>query len=291
MKRRPSSITAALARAGTWYDLVALAVVPAVLVGVFALPHERRVGLALSYADPSVLSLYTANFAHFSLGHLTSNLVGYLLVAPTAYVLCALADYRRTFWGVFAVFVFAFPVALSALNAELFRNTAHTALGFSGVLAAFFGFLPVALLWYLRRRFTGGLVIHHAPLLYFTGIGTIAVIAAPAGRPTTLVFAGAFVGVALVGRRLAADLSRLSVAGFRDALTPAGYVEVAALALVLFLGFPFAAFPAVSASNGEVTNLYVHLVGYSMGFLVPYVTFALVDPEASAPEGAREREN
>jgi hypothetical protein len=281
VKRRPDSISAALSDAATWYDVVALLTVPVALVAVFALPFDSRIRLALVYADPSALSLYAANFTHFSFDHLLSNLVGYLLVAPTAYALCVLADYRRTFWGVFAIFVFAFPVVLSVLNVEVFKRTPYVALGFSGVLAAFFGFLPVALLWYLRRRFTGDLVLHHAPLLYFTGIATIATIAVPLGRASYLVLAGAPVRPAFVAWRLLADPSLLSVAGFRRALTPPGYVELAVLGLVLFLGFPFAAFPSISMSSGTFTNLYLHLVGYSMGYLVPYLTFTIVSPDAT----------
>jgi hypothetical protein len=276
---RPASIAGEFARRAARYDVLLLAIVPAVLLGVFTLPYGVRRQFALQYSDPSVVSLYVANFTHFSRSHLISNLVGYALVAPTAYLLCTLAEYRDTFWGVFAVFVLVFPVVLSMLIVGLFRGRTGVAIGFSGVLAAFFGFLPIALLWYLRRRFTEALVLQQAPLLYFVGIGTITLIAAPLDRLSYLVLGISAVGLALLGRQLFVDLSRLTVANLRRSFFPPGYAELASVGILLFFAFPFAAFPSVRVTGSSFTNLYVHLVGYSLGYLVPYVTFAVVARE------------
>jgi len=281
MSRRPESFLATVRRETRARDVLALLLVPAALTGIYLLPDGIRFRFALAYAHPTPLSLYLANFTHLTLEHLLSNLVGYLFVAPIAFVLCALADRKRMFWAVFTVYLTVFPFILSLLNVELSRNTARIGLGFSGVLAAFFGFLPVALLWYTRRRFTGDVALQHAPLCFFTGVGILSLLALPVGQVAYAIAALAILGIAISGHRLLADLRELSVDGFKHAASPAGYLEFAAIGLVLFFGFPFAAFPSVSIHNGQFTNLFLHLVGYSLGYLVPYMAFAIVNPNTS----------
>jgi hypothetical protein len=45
------------------------------------------------------------------------------------------------------------------------------------------------------------------------------------------------------------------------------------MVLVLLLGFPFVAFPAGQNAASGVRNLYVHLLGFALGFTVTYATF------------------
>lgn len=278
MSRPRRQFATGLSRRGHWYDLVPLAVVPAVLVAVFALPDGVRRQLVLEFPTTDPLTLYTANFTHLAAGHLASNVLGYLAVMPVVYGLCVLSGRRHLFWGVFAVNVFAFPFVLSVLNVEVFRAQLRYFLGFSGVLASFFGFLPVALVWFLQENFVDELRICHAPLLYFVGVASIAVVAVPMSRTVLGVVVLAVIGALLTGYRLVAALSEQSIGQFKQSLAVPGYPELAVLGLVLALVFPFAAFPSISASGGSITNLYIHLVGYSLGYLTPYLTFAFVEP-------------
>jgi len=51
---------------------------------------------------------------------------------------------------------------------------------------------------------------------------------------------------------------------------------VAVAGAVVLAVFPLAAFPTDPAAAGRVVNVYVHLLGYALGFITSYVTFALV---------------
>lgn len=43
--------------------------------------------------------------------------------------------------------------------------------------------------------------------------------------------------------------------------------------------FPFVAFPAAPAGGGQVVNIYLHVLGYTLGFIAAYVPFVLVELE------------
>lgn len=50
-----------------------------------------------------------------------------------------------------------------------------------------------------------------------------------------------------------------------------GYAELGAVALGLLLVFPFVAFPPNPGEGGAVLNLYTHLLGFCLAFIVGYV--------------------
>lgn len=275
MDDRPHSFLTAVRRHTRPADALALSVVPLVLLAVYALPAATKERLALSYADPSALSLYTMHFVHFRLTHLLTNLVSYAIAASVVFLLCALSRRRKRFYATLCVFLFAFPLVVSLLNVALVRP--RLGYGFSALNVAFFGFLPVALLGYVGDRFTTDVTLDHAPLLFFLGAGTIALFAAPRTLPGYTASSLAGVSCALYGRSLLDDLTELSLAGFRRALDPAGYLELAAFALTVFVLFPFAAFPNDVLHEGVLVNVYVHLLGYCLGYIAPWVTFRVVD--------------
>jgi hypothetical protein len=260
---------------GSAADAVLLAAVPAALVGVFLLPEATRLSLVLDYRAPTAVDLYASHFVHFDAGHLAVNLAAYALAALPAYGYCAAAGRRVDFLAVFGVVLAAFPYALSGLNAAFVRPS--VGYGFSGLAMAFLGFLPVALAAFARERLLPGVTLDHAPLLFFAGAGTVAVLAVPAapGSPLVLTAVGvAVLGVAAYGRSLAASVDR---AALRAAADRAGDAEFAAAGVVLVLAAPFVAFPREAAGSGYVLNVYTHLLGFCLGFVVPYAALRLAD--------------
>lgn len=255
-------------------DLVAITAIPACLLIVFVLPEPVRRQLALSYVDPTLVGAFAAHFVHLDAGHLASNLAVYAFVVPVGYLLCVLSGRRSEFLVAFATFVFAFPLALSALNVALVRP--RLGYGFSGVNTAFVGFLPVALFGFLSARLGTTVGPRDSPTLFFATTALVAAVAVPASPVTLSVAAvGAlaavaylrewYPGLATVARRLGA-VSR----------GRAGYVELAAVGAAAFVAFPFVAFPADPVGEGQILNVYAHLLGYALGFIASYVTFSLV---------------
>lgn len=259
--------------------------VPVVLVGLYLLPESLRRDLVLSYADPTAVTAFAAHFVHLDATFLASNLLLYALVVPMAYLLCLHAGRRREFYVVFATFLLAFPFLLSALNVALPRP--RIGYGFSGINTAFFGFLPIALVWYLSRRPGTRTGLHDAPVLFFGCTTLVAVVAVPPSLLSlSVVVSGLLATVAYLGEWMPGivTLRRELADGWRTRPGALGIAAVGASTAVLF---PFVAFPAAPAGGGQVVNIYVHLLGYTLGFIAAYVTFVLVERHHSRAGVAR----
>ncbi|WP_439028031.1 hypothetical protein [Haloarchaeobius sp. DT45] len=260
-----------LGGSATVSDLLALTSVPAVLWAAYALPDETKRNAALSHTDPTLVDAFVSHYVHLVPGHLLSNLGLYLLVAPLSYLLCAVAGRKREFRVAFVSYLLVFPFVISGLNVLIARPT--VGLGFSGLGLAFVGLLPWALFAYLQNRMPETFQTERAPALFFLGAVVIGIIVIP---PTLLTMTGvvmasiglvAYVGV-LVFRRSSRLPSR-----FSRALATPGYLEIAALSLVVFVGVAVLTFSVPAVSDGVVVNHYTHFVGYSLGFIVPYTLF------------------
>ena len=254
-------------------DVLVLLSVPLVLVGAFAVPLELRQALAFSYSDPTLLTAFTANFVHLNAAHLAANLAAYALVVPLVYLLSVMGGTRRRFFVVFTVFVLVFPVVLSTLNLAVARP--GYMVGFSGVTMAFLGFLPLALSSFLATHFEFGWELDLSAVLFFVGLALIAVLTVQ-----SLLTVG-LAAVALMGAVLYTLPLSTSDGGFRPDIRGAvevpGFVELAVAAVVLFAGVLVIAFPADPVVDVGVVNLYVHLLGFALGFISTYATVATMD--------------
>lgn len=249
-------------------DVAALCAVPVLLLVVFRLPVATREALLFSYRDPTLATAFAAPFVHLGIAHLLTNLVGYLLVVPTAYLLCALSGHRRRFYVAFVTFLFVFPPVLSYLNLAIARP--GLALGFSGVNLAFLGFFPVAIAGHLRARFDLEAPLDVAGSLFFVVLALVAVLSYRSMLTYGLA-AAALLSAVLYAASAAEACGRIRP-NVRAAARTAGHFELAAVGLLLFVLFTFVAFPTDPVVDDGVVNLYVHLVGYALGFTATYVT-------------------
>jgi hypothetical protein len=258
-------------------DIVALAVVPAVLLLVGTLPPGIRESLVFEYADPTLLTAYTASYVHFGPGHLLVNIFGYFLVVPMAYLLSVLSGHRDRFFVTFGTFLIAFPFALSGLNWWVLRPAAG--LGFSGVLLAFVGYLPMGIADFVEEQFDVGPATSLAPVLFFVTFSLISLLSI---RSVVAYRARVIVGTSglAVATLLMALLYLVSLVDegenlwdhIRAAPGQPGYFELTVVALFLFVALLVAAFPAEPGSTRGVMNFYAHLLGYALGFIVTYTS-------------------
>ena len=268
-------------------DIAVLLAVPLVLAGVFRLPREVRSSLVFEYTDPSLLTAFASAFVHFDRTHLLVNIGTYAVVVAVVFALAVTSGHRRQFHLAFFNFVFVFPALLSYLNLSVLRSAAG--FGFSGVVMAFGGYLPLALAEYADKRFGIGPRTAVAPVLAFCSLALIAVLSVQSvvAENTTVLLgtAGLVVATLLAAVLYAVPLSDTdsNLTG-KIAAAPArtGYFELGVVALVVVFGLPFVAFPADPTGVDGSVNLYVHLLGYTLGFLVTYVVTELgVRVEAS----------
>jgi hypothetical protein len=278
----PSSFTQRAYDRGHPVDVAVLLSVPAVLSVVYLFPDAVRQPLVFDYTDPSLWTAFASTFVHLDSTHLLVNLTTYALVVPMVYLLSVMSNSRHLFYSAFVAFVVVFPFILSYLNLAIFRPS--VAFGFSGIVMAFVGFLPIALADFLETTFDIGPKRTIAPMFFFIGIALTSVLSVQSVVPENRTVLLGSSGIALVAV-LSALLYALSAyrggsafrSKLRAALDASGYSELAVASLVLFLGFPFVAFPGTVAVGDSQLNLYVHLLGYALGFIMVYATVETAD--------------
>lgn len=274
-------------------DVLLICAVPAVLLAAATLPLSVRQSLVFEYADPTLRTAVVSSFVHVGPRHLAVNLLGYALVVPVAYLLSAVNGERRRFRVTFVSLLVVCPVVLSYLNLALVR--AGGSVGFSGVLLALYGYLPLALATHAETQFGIGQRRTTAPLLFFLGLTLITLLTlgavstygvtvpvrgrtVPVGDVVTATLVGLLAALVLVVALYllsATDGGTTWRATLRAAAGSAGHFELAVVGTGLFLALPFATFPVDPVVGGRVLNLYTHLLGYALGFIATYVLVVL----------------
>lgn len=249
-------------------DCVALAAVPLVLVGVFLLPESVRRSLAFTYRDPTLVTAYTAHFVHLSRTHLLANLVGYVLLAGGGYLFAAAAGARRLFALAVVTYLLALPFALSALNLAVPRN--GVGYGFSGLNMALAGLFPVLLASYAGQWLHARVAVRHSPGAFLFAIAVVVALVLPSSPVAVAVGAAAALGSLAYAWTFVSTLEE-SDGGRYPRGTGPGWLDAFVLGVVLFVGYLFVGFPAELRTGAAVVNTYVHLLGFCLAFLVPYI--------------------
>lgn len=258
-------------RDSSWLlDVSPVVAVTVLLVGVYTLPTALQRELVFEYGTPTLATAYTAHFVHFSATHLVGNLAAFVLAAGTIYTLSVRADRRRIFFAFGATLLIAFPVTLSALNLAVPRN--GVTYGFSGLNMALVGFLPVVIATYVERQL--GYPVNGVVLLtaFFASVGYIAAIAVPqVPRSSALAAVTVTVAVSIARNYRRVQASRSVTGGRADGNWGIGTliaVGFAVWAVLLSIGFP-----ETVATGGTITNIYVHFLGYALGFTTAYIAY------------------
>lgn len=258
-----------------FWDVLTMAAIPVILVGIHLIPLSIRQEYLFEYTDPNPVTALVSALVHLHWAHLGVNIVLYALIIGMVYVLDTLTDRRTRFYRVFGVFVTVFPVVLSYLNLAAVRPAAG--FGFSGIVMAFAGYLPVALAEFLEVRLEISYRRLLAPAIMFPSLGLIAVLSLwsviPENTTVLLGVVGLVAAILLTtGLYLIAiyDAGSISLSTVSVAVNLPGYGDIAVGSLLVILSLPFVAFPLNPQLASGTLNLYIHLLGYALGFLVTY---------------------
>ncbi|MBX0296992.1 hypothetical protein [Haloarcula nitratireducens] len=232
------------------------------------LPPAMHSQLAFRYQYPAVLSVFTSAFVHHSTSHLVTNLIGYGLAAGMTYLLSREAGQRRWFRRTVVVLVVMVPFLVTSTSylvlTSLQPGLMGAERGFSGVAAGFVGFLFVALLIWLERRYSRVVTWSVGPMVFIGLLLEIAVIYT-SGVPVTIIGLG-LVGIALSGWQLVDEVALPVGAAFRLEVVPeglfVGLVVVLLGLLVLLL------FPVDIVQQGTTTNIISHGAGFVSGIVL-----------------------
>jgi len=267
-------------------DTLAVVLVPLVLGAVYRLPAETRRELAFEHADPSLVTAFAGTFVHLGPEHLLANVVTYVAAVSVALLFATMNGTRHRFYAAFGLFLVAFPVVLSYLNLAFVGPV--VGIGFSGIVMAFVGYLPMAVAEYFEEHFEIGPRGDLAPLLFIGSLALIGVlslrsIATDHPRATL-----ATVGVTLLaalsalvyGRAVSHQTDRIC-RKIRSGLAFPGYVEMATVGIVLVGVVQFVAFPSNPTAGQRTLNIYTHLLGYALGFIIVYTAVETADRRQS----------
>ncbi|WP_138007369.1 hypothetical protein [Halalkalirubrum salinum] len=152
-------------------DLLLIISIVAILTTIHVLiPSSLQDQLALQPADPQWHTLLTAAYVHAGSNHLQTNLIGYLLTVSYVYWLCLYIDrrlwFRRTTLGLLVIT----PLVVNSANVLLYGTYLPeingVTRGFSGVVAAFVGFLLISFTAAVRE-------VHTAEIAQTIAVGLI----------------------------------------------------------------------------------------------------------------------
>lgn len=255
-------------------DLAALVAVPVALVVVFALPPSVREQFVFERGAPTVRAAYLSHFVHQQQVHLIGNLAVYIIVAPMTYLLCVLAGRRLLFRATFVTLFTVFPFALSVM--QLLFPRQREILGFSGLNAGLFGLLCVAWVAYVAEQFLRSELMQYAPALLFVICGAIALITLP-DRAWRLEIGLGSLAIGFGYVLLWTVNNRPNGAALRRNLNRPGYAELAGAGLGLIVSYPFVGFRDVVTVGTGVVDVYIHLLGFALAFIVVYVYLIVVE--------------
>lgn len=236
-------------------------------------------GLGFSLAADSVaadgrtlLTAFTANYIHVSGRHLFDNLLNFWLTLFGLYPLVAIAGWERRFRRLTVVYLLVVPFVVAWVTlATLGQVTDQLSVGFSGVVAAFLGLVPVVLVaaggeltdgaldpaWSVVPFFASLAVVFAVPSVWYFPVQPLVALGCGGAG---LLAAGLLwwvappQGIVAAARPLSAD-HRLALL-----IGTTVFVSGVAGALVLVpLG----------------TNVWGHLTGYVAGFLLAYLDYVI----------------
>lgn len=259
-------------RAALLLDLLMLAAVAALLFGLHEhLSSAQKARLAFRQSIHRPETFLTAAYLHIDDAHLAGNLVGYAAVSLWTYALCVRAGERRWFHFTTLAMLGLVPILANASSTVLWETVVRGDLpasrGFSGVVAAFGGFLAVALLVFLRGRYGRSTVQSVGFVLLFVVLAELLVIYADS--PPILGAATIGIGILLV---LVRFVDRSMPGGlperWNDWAALASAVLAISVTLALLSVLVVGLFPVELVQDGSVTNVFAHASGLVWGVVV-----------------------
>lgn len=225
-------------------------------------------------ADPrTLLTAFTANYIHVGPRHLLDNLLNFWVTLFGLYPLVAIAGWSRQFRRLAVLYLGAVPFLVAWVTlGTLGQVTDQVSVGFSGVVAAFLGLLPMVLAAAVSEVTDGDIDPAWGVVPF---LGSLAIVfLAPSvwyfpAQPTLAAGCFGFAVLAAAGlwwideprplRQYSRDLSADQELALLIGVTVFGTGVAGALVIV-----------------PRGTNVWGHLTGYIAGFLVPYLGYVVI---------------
>ena len=236
-------------------------------------------GLGFSLAVDSVtadgrtlLTAFTANYVHVSGRHLFDNLLNFWLTLFGLYPLVSIAGWERQFRRLTVGYLLVVPFVVAWVTlATLGQVTDQPSAGFSGIVAAFLGLVPVVLAAAGGELTDGRLDPAWSVVPFFASLAVVFAV------PSVWYFpAEPLVALGCGGAGLLAAGLLWWVEPPREIIAAAQPLS-ADHRLALLIGTTVFVFGVVGALVivPPGTNVWGHLTGYVVGFLLPYLGYVI----------------
>lgn len=254
-------------------DLTVIASVVAMLVGIHLLTSpDQKTAMTIDSLDAASPTLFTAAYVHFGEVHLATNAVGYLSASVMAYLLCLQHGRREWFYWSFLSILVLVPLLVNGGTAILFTHWGDpvpvSARGFSGSVAAFGGFVFVAVVGLVWDRSGPTVAVGVCGLL--GSLLTLQAYFQWMGSPSVAVLGALVTAAAANGTALAVlegvPRNRTEVASSVQTIAPVLF------AYALLATFVAGLFPTDVTRNGMILNVYAHAIGVACGLIVSLVS-------------------
>lgn len=253
--------------------LVLAVLIPGLLIGVELFVQSgvwlfegiARSGLYLEIHDHSLLSLetlvsaYLSSFAHAGWSHLLPNLTAYMICLTALYPVAILSKRKTRVMQLVVVLLLVTPLVTAVLSFQY--TMGRRTIGFSGVITAFYGFLPVVLFaavdGILEEGFSpfwSGTVIFLVYTFIFASLGMIS-----AAGVMFLIVSGFIV---VMARQLGIE----KVKRILGVLLGPGYYPVVWALIISMFGAV-----AMTYDSAPTVNVVSHLSGYIFGFVMGFL--------------------
>jgi len=243
------------------------AIVPLFLLLLFLLPQEIKQGLALDVSRFSPQSIFLSHYVHEEFPHFSQNVLGYYIGMFLVYGFYFLRRGRGILRTLFPLFVIL-PFVSSFLH--LAGLPTSRSLGYSAIVAAIYGALPVVFFGFTEFRYK--LKLNRTWSLWSLFFISMLLIAMVYGH----LYITLMVGVAtafflLMALRFAAknnDIMKfIHTLCIRDRALLVFGLSFSILSAAVF-------FPANIVSENGVVNIFSHYVGYVFGFVTFWILYA-----------------
>ncbi|WP_254544819.1 hypothetical protein [Halomarina pelagica] len=217
--------------------------------------YSTLIGQQLFSVD-TIVEAYLSSVAHQNwASHLKGNLIAYILCVSALYPMAVLSREKRRVGQVFALVLVTAPLFVSVMS--ILYPMGRQSIGFSGVLSAFYGMLPVVTVAAIDVRVDTDFDAFWSLIVMFTVYTLLLVIVG-----SFVYAAGVF---AIVAGLLVWFLVRVKLDGAMEVLRVATSPEYP-----MFIWAVTIAITGVGAMFYQLapgTNVVAHLAGYMFGFL------------------------
>lgn len=248
--------------------IVFLPVIACILI--YFLDEGLKRALTLIPSELTIFTMYTTNFVHYSLGHLTGNLVIYLVFSLLSIVFYYRLGYRRIFEASLIIILLIVPVTSSLFSATVLPSSANIKplYGFSAVSSAVIGLFGFGIVLYMSLGEKTDVICLYL-FLVLTSLGLA-------------VLTYDFVHFGIVSILLALILLALTARRHRNNSERTKRYYKALLLLSVYLFSMVSIFPEQLIVGHSFVNIVGHWVGLLFGITIPYFVW-MIDEMSRKP--------